>query len=88
MRTVYKYRMVEPDGHVYVVPLPEDAEILWAEKDWFWAEVHTEYPMQDRKFVVRGTGHPLNDNEYYLSTWFDGPFVWHLFEVFEFVKSG
>jgi hypothetical protein len=38
--------------------------------------------MTDRRFVIRGTGHPVEEQAMHLGTVLDGAFVWHLFEVF------
>jgi hypothetical protein len=44
---------------------------------------NTQMEQEDRRFVVRGTGHPLHDDEEYVGTvlTFSGRLVWHVFEV-------
>lgn len=49
-----------------------------------WALVElTRSPMDPEKVTLRivGTGHPIYDNEVYIGSCMDPPFVWHLVEV-------
>lgn len=46
-----------------------------------WALVWPDNPVEDRRFQVFGTGHPIiGGGLTYIGTCLDGPFVWHLFE--------
>ena len=35
----------------------------------------------ERRFIIRGTGHPIPLDATHIGTVLHGPFVWHLFEV-------
>ena len=82
MRTIYKYPNIRPDGNSYIVELPRSAEIVKVEKDYFWAEVYTESDIVECRFQVVPTGGAVPRDADYRGTWFDGPFVWHLYEVY------
>ncbi len=82
MRTIYKY---EIKGGCSIF-LPRDARcVLLSDKDgsicaWFMHD--KDYPKIERRFVVLGTGFPVNDNLEWLASMVsrDGYHVWHLFE--------
>lgn len=46
-----------------------------------WAVVDTEAPKFTRTFKVFGTGELISDGWLPIGTCFDGPFVWHVFEL-------
>lgn len=50
-----------------------------------WARVDSEAPKEARIFKLFGTGHSINElaKYVYVGTFYDGPFVWHLFEATE-----
>lgn len=80
MKTIYKYNTGE-------VTMPKDAKVLKAGIQngvvYVWAEVDTKAPIEERHFVVYGTGWEIatDRNLSYIDTVFDGPFVWHVYEV-------
>jgi hypothetical protein len=83
MRTIYKYRL---PAEAVTIPLPEGAFIIsvhMQEGDpHIWADVDTSKPLQQRRFRVFGTGHPLPAGDlHFIGTLLDGPFVWHVVEV-------
>jgi hypothetical protein len=45
-----------------------------------WAEVNPSAPMVHRNIRIHGTGHKIRDEEKYITTVIDPPFVWHLYE--------
>jgi hypothetical protein len=49
-----------------------------------WAEVQTNQPLEKRRFIVIGTGHPFPPVEtrpdIYIGTVQDGALVWHIYE--------
>lgn len=47
-----------------------------------WFEVFDDEPLEERSFVVHGTGHPIEQG-HYVGTGFDagGALVWHVYEV-------
>lgn len=46
-----------------------------------WAEGRAESPVTMRTFEVVPTGGDIPDPGSYVGTVFDGPFVWHVYEV-------
>lgn len=92
MRTIYKWRIPVADGPVPLA-LPADARLLHAEMA-LRGDVLTDHTIElwtlneaeaaaieQRWFIVRGTGHPTPEDAEHVATMRDGAFVWHLFEV-------
>lgn len=51
----------------------------------FWYEFEIEETViETRTFRVFGTGHSIPENYQYLGTAMDRPFVWHLYEEFDY----
>lgn len=50
--------------------------VLWAE-----VPVGVHRPVETRTFTIIGTGHDVPETGTYIGTVFDGPFVWHVYEV-------
>lgn len=83
MRTVYKYQL---NLGITEIELPENAEILTVGKDpanlySLWALVNTEAPLEKKKFITLGTGTEVPDNAWYLKSFREHIFVWHVFEL-------
>lgn len=85
MKTIYKYQVIGPGERVR---MPADAQIVTGgEQDgmlFVWSlhgipDDATTY--RDRYFEVYGTGHRIPEDATYISTFFSGPFVWHVFEL-------
>lgn len=86
MKTVYKYKLSSPLGIITKVSLPKGSTVLsagfQANDFYIWALVDTEQPTEVRKFIVYGTGWEIDeDNVCPIDTVFQGPYVWHIFEV-------
>ena len=87
MRTVHKYLVPVRDG--FGLDLPLGATILdvqaQGELVCLWALVETDNDMERRSFILRGTGHPIQDGmELVHAGTFQiggGALVFHLFEV-------
>lgn len=83
MKTVFKYPLSGQDS----VFMPKGARILHGELQdgmmTLWALVERNAAMEIRHFAVYGTGHDIDDTHWHehISTVFNGPFVWHVFEV-------
>ena len=84
MERIYKYplRLV---AHPQLITLPRDATVvhfaMQGDTPTFWAVVDPYSPDREaRNFVIRGTGHDLDDELRYIGTTQHGPLVWHLFE--------
>lgn len=85
MKTVHRFPLQLSDEQTLM--LPEGAEVLHAGRApngeiSLWARVETEAPPKARRFLLRGTGHPLPDGVplVHRATIIDGFFVGHLFE--------
>ena len=83
MKTIYKYQLTLSDNPITMI---KGAEILTVKLQngtpTLWALVDTnEYLEESRLIVIRGTGHDIEDNAKYITTYIDGPYVWHIFEL-------
>ncbi len=85
MKIIYKYEFKVNDE--VIVEMPYNAKVLSCGTQkpnhiTIWAAVDPNYSPQQRKFFVRGTGHPLGEaqNGDFIGTVFDGAFVWHVFD--------
>lgn len=86
MRTVHKFPLT---GHSkQTIKMPDFSEIIHvAVQDdalYLWATVDTEEPLEDRTFVIVGTGYQIPDNVStysHVGTYLAGYFVGHIFEV-------
>lgn len=48
-----------------------------------WVETDTNETISDKRTLqVFGTGHDIPNESFYIGTWQEPPFVWHLYEVF------
>ena len=85
MKTIYKYPLTSRDC---TLTLPAGAEILTVKLQndipTLWAIVDTDEDLNfSRHICIVGTGWGLGDNMEYITTYLDGPFVWHVFEINE-----
>lgn len=85
MNTVHEYFF--PETGTLEIGLPLDAQPLHGDKqgnDWcLWVLLDPTQEIVTRRFVIHGTGRGiLRDPESmrHISTFLDGPFVWHMFE--------
>jgi len=86
MKTIYKYPL--NSDRISVINLPINAKILTAAIQnkiiCIWAEVDTKTPTKERFFEIFGTGWEIPQDmgieRKYVSTVFDGPYVWHVYE--------
>jgi len=87
--TVWKFPLNQEDTQTVDIPLP--AQILCVQmqngKACIWALCDPKRPLQRKTIRIYGTGYPLRVIEYrgmrtdrYISTFQNGPFVWHVFE--------
>lgn len=83
MKVIYKYELTNK------VTLPINSIVLKAGMQngimCIWVLVdNNELDASERNFEIIGTGHPFEYDylDYrFVNTVFDGPFVWHIFEV-------
>lgn len=83
MRTIHKYSISM--RRETVLSIPENAEILSAGLDGhnspsIWILLNPEAPTVKKTFVVRGTGHTVENNLWFVKTFKQQPYIWHLFE--------
>jgi hypothetical protein len=69
-----------------IVQMPAGARVLHFgvqdEQLTLWALVTPSAPLNHHRFRLAGTGHPIEeDGLTYVGTCFQGPFVWHLFDL-------
>lgn len=86
MQTVYKYPFELTPKVSF--DLPAGAAILRfyvqpLSGPCMWAQVDPSFPKEKREFRIYGTGHAIEEPETlkHLATFFDGPYVWHVYEV-------
>ena len=83
--TIWKFPL--PIGDEVSVAMPEGAKVLTVaavgEAPFVWVLVDVSAPTVERRFAVRGTGHPLGDVGDYLGTFMlaSGGLVFHVFEA-------
>jgi len=82
MKTIYKYTLNSKDC---TLQLPKGAEILTVqlqnENPTLWALVNPITVTEERYICIVGTGWQVEDNMKYITTYMDGYFVWHVFEL-------
>jgi len=84
---VYKYLLDLVDYQA--VPLPAGAEILSVAEQLsglvMWAKVDPARPTVPRDIIIKGTGHPITNDELgrFIGTalMYGGTLVWHVFEA-------
>lgn len=82
--TIWKFPFTVSD--MVAIEMPKGAKVLRVDlqaQPCVWALVNPESEKVRRVFYIFGTGHSLgpraNDLQY-IGTFFEGPFVWHVFE--------
>jgi hypothetical protein len=82
MKKIYKYELTSQDC---TLKLPKGAEILTVKLQnttpTLWALVDPEAELEARHICIVGTGWDVEDNMKYITTYIDGYFVWHIFEL-------
>jgi len=89
MRTVYKYNLTD-QGIVLKLELPEGAKVLLVAQQgrgvYAWIEVDTSRPIEERTFIITGTGERLPETDGPLehigsaTADYNGTFVFHFWE--------
>lgn len=92
MNTMWKYPLRLADGP-QSLQMPGGAIPLHVEMQdgapTFWAYLDSENPLEQRLFIVLGTGYEIPMDAIHIGTCMDRCFVWHIFEVPpETVKAG
>lgn len=79
MRTVYKY----PLNVKTCIYLPKDAVCVLVsqlELAYAWFELDTDKDCEERIFDIVGTGDSILKGSVHVGSFFQPPFVWHLYE--------
>lgn len=82
MKTIHKVQIRLDDDWQGVKMLP-GAVVKVGEQGGIptlWSLVDTSDSLVIRHFAITGTGHPIPEGGWYLGTYQDGPFVWHVWE--------
>jgi hypothetical protein len=86
MKTIYKYPLNSQDC---TLQLPKGAKLLTVqlqnqiENLWALVDPHTS-ELEERHICIVGTGWEVEDNMEYITTYMDGYFVWHVFELIKY----
>ncbi len=90
-KTIWKFPLLNMP---YDVTMPEGSKILKVDMQGgvptIWVGVDTDMPDEIRKFIIYGTGAVIRQEHTYASyieTVFDGPFVWHIFEITDCIQE-
>ncbi len=99
MKTIHKYA-IEP-GHREKVMLPSDARVITVGSELvgtihFWVELDISVEeLNERTFVLWGTGAAIPDHHYYVGSAFTQKVEWHLYQsipeaedIFESAATG
>lgn len=69
------------------ISLPAGAEVIHAGRQegipcvWALCDSDPHLEREERRFAIRGTGHDVPEGARHIASQFEGPFVWHFFEV-------
>lgn len=83
MSVIYKYPLVITDNQVIEIPASHDVINVGMQdgQPYIWAIVDLKSQIARQVFHIYGTGHECNQPaRNHIGTFFDGPFVWHLFK--------
>lgn len=84
MKRCYKYP-VNYKATKFSIMLPVNAQFLrvnWqGDQLYAWYLVDIDAPSFERKFLLFGTGHDIDAAAKWVTTFDNGPFVMHLFEL-------
>lgn len=85
--TIWKYELIGSELEIEVPSYCQKKPlkiryIQQQDKLEIWFIVDPESILEKRKFRIIGTGHSVPKNAEYIDTFFDGGYVWHLFEEY------
>ena len=87
---VWKYEF-QPSHSTVSVKIPKGAKSLSVQTQGgtvcLWMLVDPDIERESREFACIGTGWDVPERAHYLGTAQQGPFVWHLFEVYSTEKE-
>lgn len=85
MKRIWKYKVFDNES-TECLDLPKGAIPLKIglqnDKPYMWILVDPDAPNEKRTFILIATGEPFYpDDKKYIATFFEGIFVWHVWEV-------
>lgn len=84
MKTIYKYK-IDTDSPKFSIDMPIGWKFIRAQlqngNPFLWAEVKDGVAKKEVHFQLFGTGHEISDDATYLTTYDQGPFVLHLYQL-------
>jgi hypothetical protein len=79
MKKVYKYQV--GSGHITIQKRAKIVHVdFQSDVLCIWAEVDINEELEAHYYFIVGTGHEIEENAIHIHTWFDGPFVFHLYK--------
>jgi hypothetical protein len=85
VRMIWKHTLCFSGGEQLVRTMPKGSIPVYfgmqGGAPTIWCECNPDASMEDRRFVVAGTGHPLAESGVYIGSCQDGAFVWHAYEI-------
>jgi len=85
---IYKYELCTfvglPPGDVITIKMPPPYVVkvgVQGPKICLWAEVNPEEAESEYHYKFVPTGAKITSNMRHVETFFDGPFVWHLYKL-------
>lgn len=85
MRTIWKHTLRFSGGEQLVLVMPRHSvPVHFGMQNGaptLWCECDPAAPVEDRRFVVAGTGYPLPEKGLHIGSCQDGEFVWHAYEL-------
>ena len=82
---IWKYELIENECEIEVPKNCRKIPLKMNFKDgkiFLWLMVDPESEVETRYFRIIGTGQKIPKHSEYVDTFFDDPYVWHLFEVY------
>ena len=82
-KVIHKWTLPSGPG-IDVHKMPREHKFLaaraWLKDIDMWFEVDDEHPQVDTLFQTVGTGSEVPEGHTYVTTYFEGPFVWHVYK--------
>jgi hypothetical protein len=82
MQTIWKYPV--PLTDTFTLNMPREATPLHVDTQrgdpCLWVLADTTAPNEERRFHLVGTGQEVPRDTFYVGTFQQGPFVWHVWE--------
>lgn len=94
-RVIWKFALGIPDTQIDLVPGFTVAAVGMqaipgsdGEAPFIWIEQDVDGEPRPQRFEIYGTGHHIQPKRRWVGTFFDEPFVWHVFYVPHYFDGG